>query len=50
MTYVLRSQTGGPCFKFETEAKAKEYQLQHAQRAGVKLQIYRVKTVEERVA
>ena len=52
MTYVLRSNTGRPIIRFETEASAKAYQLHHAQRSGVKLQIYRIKavTVEERVA
>lgn len=50
MTYVLRSTAGRLIIKFETEASAKAYQLKYAQRAGVKLQVYRIKEVEERVA
>lgn len=50
ITYVLRSTTGRPIIRFETEASAKAYQLHHAQRAGVKLQVYRIKTIEEQVA
>lgn len=50
MIYELRTPTGSPVIKFETELRAKEYQLHYANRIGVKLALYRIKTIEERVA
>lgn len=47
--YELRSQSGRPMLSFDDVTRAKQYQEQHAQRHGVKTQLWRVTRVEERV-
>ena len=48
-TYELRSPRGRPLFRFEDITRAKAFQADHEQRAKVRLELFKVRTIEERI-
>lgn len=49
-TYELRTVRGTRVMAFDNESRAKEYQATHSKRVGIKLELWRTKLTEERVA
>ena len=49
MTYELRTTRGVPVMTFDNETRAREYMARHSRRVGIPFELFRLRTIAEKV-